>query len=79
VPSWLGWTIIQAGFHCIAPTWLAMAILTLAFARGRIKWPGRIALGFLAAFTLVSMRDVTAILHSCWGEVQHFPPCLLCS
>jgi hypothetical protein len=78
-PGWLAWSVVYAAFHCTLATWLAMALAGATMAFGRINWLGRAMLTLLATLTYISMRDMTSILHSCWGEAPHFPWCIVCS
>ncbi len=76
-PLWFGGLVLQAALHCVATTWLAIAVALATMTVGRLKWLGRSALTLLAASAYVSMTDITAIMHSCWGEAPHFPWCIL--
>ena len=78
VPAWIGWAVVYAGYHCTVSTWIAVVVAGTTAALGRLNWLGRSALVLFAALAYISMRDVTAIVHSCWGEAPHFPWCILC-
>jgi hypothetical protein len=75
-PEWAGRVLIYLAVHCVAPTWIAVGVVVGTVIVGRPRWPVATALFVLAASALISMRDLTAILHSCWGEAPHFPWCL---
>jgi hypothetical protein len=78
-PDWLARSVFYAASHCTVSTWIAIALAGVTMALGRITWLGRSSLALLAALAYVSMRDMAAIFHSCWGEAPHFPWCILCS
>jgi hypothetical protein len=77
LPSWFGRLVIEAAFRCAAPTWIAIGVALVTVCVGKVTWLGRSAVALLAVSAYVSMTDITAIVHSCWGEAPHFPWCVL--
>jgi len=77
VPEWVGCLVLRSADKCAIPTWIAMALLLAAIGLGSLRWRGKVALGLLGVSAYVDMHDITAIMHSCWGEAPHFPWCML--
>jgi hypothetical protein len=76
--GWVAWSLLWSALHCTVSTWVAVALTGITVTLGRLNWLGRSALVLFAALAYISMRDMSAILHSCWGEAPHFPWCILC-
>jgi hypothetical protein len=75
-PAWCGWALMFASAHLAIPTWGAIGIAAAMQFVPRLGWPARCGAAWVAAFAYISMRDMTALLHACWGEVPHFPWCI---
>ena len=71
LPQWVGFVLLAAAFKCTVPTWCA-AILAVWTTRQRgLAWWAKASGVVVATLAHVSMRGITDVLHSCWGEAPH--------
>jgi len=71
LPQWAGAVLLAAAFNCAVPTWCAVVVAVSTATWRSMPWSAKSLALLVAAVGYVSMRAITAVLHSCWGEAPH--------